>query len=152
MDANSHEAQLSQFGSLKDACKDTLIFALTRQPLFEQIPIMRESFLAEIRRRQPLVLIIDMAKAERFNGAGLAVCAEVLRAMPPGGRVFLLNVGPQVRGFIEISDLRDMFKIVDDLPEVERRAIMEGIAVPVDQCPESNVNTVSAATLAREGV
>ncbi len=151
MEPIGDEAVLAQFGSLKEACKDTLIFALTHQPLFEQIPIMRASFLAAIRRRQPLVLIMDMAKAQRFNGAGLAVCAEVLRAMRPGGRVFLLNVGPQVRGFIEISDLRDMFKIVDDLPEVERRAIMEGIAVPVDRCPEPDVKTVQAANPAREG-
>ena len=151
METKTDETVLAQFGSFKEACTDTLIFALTRQPLFEQIPLMRESFLAAIRRRQPRVLIIDMARAERFNGAGLAVCAEVLRAMPPGGRIFLLNVGPQVRGFVEISDLRDMFKIVDDLPEVERRAIMDGLAVPVDICPQSNVHTVSAATPAHEG-
>ena len=145
------EQILSQFGVLKEACKDTLIFTLTRQPLFEQIPIMRESFLAEIRRRQPLVLIMDMANVLRFNGAGLAVCAEVLRAMRPGGKVFLLNVGAQVRGFIEISDLRDMFKIVDDLPEVERRAIMEGVAVPVDACPQNNGNVGPAANAIHQG-
>lgn len=151
MEPKTDETILAQFGSFKEACTDTLIFALTRQPLFEQIPLMRESFLAAIRRRQPRVLIMDMAKAERFNGAGLAVCAEVLRAMPPGGRIFLLNVGPQVRGFVEISDLRDMFKIVDDLPEVERRAIMDGLAVPVDICPQSNVYKASAANPAHQG-
>ena len=74
-----------------------------------------------------------------------------IRAMRPGGKVFLLNVGAQVRGFIEISDLRDMFKIVDDLPEVERRAIMEGVAVPVDACPQNNGNVGPAANAIHQG-
>lgn len=137
------ETTLSRFGALTQVCPDTLMFQIQHQPLLEELPIMRASFLALIRQRQPMVLILDMAKAERFGGSGLAVCAEVLRAMPKGGRVFLLNVGPQVRGFIEISDLRDLFKIVDDLPAAERQAIMTGLAVPVDKCPQSNVNKAS---------
>lgn len=142
-DPSLAEANLARFGTLTDLCKETVMFSLARQPEFDEVPIMREGFLAAIRRRRPRVLIMDIAKAQRFGGVGLAMFAEVLKAMRKPGLMFLLNVGSQVRGFIEISDLSDLFKIVDDLPEAERLAILKGTAVPVDGCPEAKAKVYS---------
>lgn len=81
-------------------------------------PELRTHLLDLITRNQPRRLILNLGEVPYMDSSALAVLVEALkRLMKAGGRVFLVNLQPRVKGLLEIARLATIFVVCKDEQE-----------------------------------
>jgi anti-anti-sigma factor len=71
---------------------------------------LRDAMLTVLLRGDPKKLVLDLALVPYMDSSGLAVLVEALKRMQRrGGRIFLINLQPRVKGLLEIARLDTLF-------------------------------------------
>jgi anti-anti-sigma factor len=96
------------------------------------VPALRQEIFEIINHFKPLKFILQLERLHHFGGAGLAILVEIMKHMPPEGRIYLVHVHSAVRGIIEIGQLQNLFTIVDDLPHDEAVALLSSTTCLLD--------------------
>ena len=62
---------------------------------------------------EPKKLILNLGQVPYMDSSAIAVLVEALQKMrKTGGKVFLTNLQPRVKGFLEIARLDSIFSVV----------------------------------------
>jgi anti-anti-sigma factor len=81
-------------------------------------PELRDAMISVLLVGDPKKLILDLADVPYMDSSALAVLVEALKRMQRnGGRVFLFNLQPRVKGLLEIARLDTIFIVVKDAKE-----------------------------------
>lgn len=77
-------------------------------------PDLRGALIELIARVQPKKLIINLANVPYMDSSAIAVMVEMLQKMKKqGGKIFLTNLQPRVKGLLEIARLNTIFGIAE---------------------------------------
>ena len=81
-------------------------------------PQLRGQLLEALRQWKPARLVLKMASVPYVDSSAIAVLVEVLRELRrTGGKVFLVELQPRVKGLLEIARLDSIFVIARDQAE-----------------------------------
>jgi anti-sigma B factor antagonist len=81
-------------------------------------PDLRGVLLELLAKHDPKRLILNLSQVPYMDSSAIAVLVELLQKMRRnGGRVFLTNLQPRVKGLLEIARLGSIFGIVNDEAE-----------------------------------
>lgn len=81
-------------------------------------PELRTAVLDVLLRKSPRKLILNLEKVPYMDSSAIAVLVEALQRMRKyGGRIFLTNLHPRVRGLLEIARLDSIFVLAKDEAE-----------------------------------
>lgn len=81
-------------------------------------PELRSAFLDVFLPSSPKKLILDLSGVPYMDSSAIAVLVEALQKMRRyGGKVYLTNLQPRVRGLLEIARLDTIFILVKDEQE-----------------------------------
>src|SRR5437764_130466 len=81
-------------------------------------PEVRNALLVMLQKHQPAKLILNLAEVPYMDSSAIAVLVEALQKMKKtGGRIFLTNLQPRVKGLLEIARLDSIFVLVKDEAE-----------------------------------
>ena len=86
-------------------------------------PELRDAMIDVLLRGDPQKLILDLANVPYMDSSALAVLVEALKRLQrAGGRIFLFNLQPRVKGLLEIARLDTIFNVVKDEREAMEKA------------------------------
>jgi anti-sigma B factor antagonist len=75
-------------------------------------PDLRGALIELIARVQPKRLILNLGNVPYMDSSAIAVLVEMLQKMKKqGGKIFLTNLQPRVKGLLEIARLNTIFGI-----------------------------------------
>ena len=75
-------------------------------------PELRNALLEMLNQRQPKRLILNLAQVPYMDSSAIAVLVEALQKIrKSGGRIFLTDLQPRVKGLLEIARLDSIFVI-----------------------------------------
>src|SRR5665213_1006389 len=78
-------------------------------------PSLRLHIMESLKRWKPTRLILNLAKVPYFDSSAIAVLVEALKEIRKvGGKVFLTDLQPRVKGLLEIARLDSIFVIAKD--------------------------------------
>ncbi|HSU65422.1 MAG TPA: STAS domain-containing protein [Tepidisphaeraceae bacterium] len=98
--------------------EDALILSVRGELDLHNSPELRTHLFDLLNRNQPKRLILNLAEVPYMDSSALAVLVEALkRILKSGGRVFLVNLQPRVKGLLEIARLATIFVICKDEQE-----------------------------------
>jgi len=81
-------------------------------------PELRTELFDLLARYSPRKLILNLAQVPYMDSSAIAVLVESLQKVrKTGGRIFLTNLQPRVRGLLEIAKLNSIFGMVADEAE-----------------------------------
>ena len=100
----------------------TNVFASIRGEIdLHNSPDVREVLL-DILLTPPLKLILNLSQVPYMDSSAIAVLVEALQKMRKiGGRIFLTDLQPRVRGLLEIARLDTIFVLVKDEAEAQSK-------------------------------
>ncbi len=79
---------------------------------------LRTSILDMLQTQQPNKLVLNLADVPYMDSSAIAVLVEALQKMrKSGGKVYLTNLQPRVKGLLEIARLDTIFVVVKDESE-----------------------------------
>lgn len=82
-------------------------------------PELRTELLDLIGRYKPAKLVMNLEQVPYMDSSAVAVLVESLQKMrKTGGRVFLTDLQPRVKGLLDIAHLGSIFVIARDEQEV----------------------------------
>jgi anti-anti-sigma factor len=73
---------------------------------------LRNVLLGLVGRISPKKLVLNLSRVPYMDSSAIAVLVELLRKMR-GGKIFLADLQPRVRGLLEIARLNSIFSIVN---------------------------------------
>src|SRR3954447_25794088 len=75
-------------------------------------PELRTAMLGVLLRNKPAKLILNLAEVSYMDSSAIAVLVESLKKIHSiGGKVYLTNLQPRVKGLLEIARLDTIFVI-----------------------------------------
>ena len=78
-------------------------------------PELRGAMLDVLLRGDPKKLILNLSQVPYMDSSAIAVLVEALqRLRRSGGKIFLTNLQPRVKGLLEIARLDTIFSVVAD--------------------------------------
>lgn len=78
-------------------------------------PELRTALLALIKEKLPTKLILNLSMTTYMDSSAIAVLVEMLQKMrKAGGKVYLVQIQPRVKGLLEIAKLDTIFVIAKD--------------------------------------
>ena len=82
-------------------------------------PELRDDLLGLVREKQPKKLIANMKDVPYIGSAGLAVFVEAVKALDKqnGGKLYMTELQPKVKGLLEIIHLDQLFNPCKDEAE-----------------------------------
>lgn len=81
-------------------------------------PELRGAILELLAAHNPRRLILNLAQVPYMDSSAIAVLVEALQKIrKAGGRIFLTDLQPRVRGLLEIARLDSIFVIAKDEAE-----------------------------------
>jgi anti-sigma B factor antagonist len=81
-------------------------------------PELRSAILDVMLKSQPKRLILNLSQVPYMDSSAIAVLVESLQKLRKyGGRLFLTNLQPRVKGLLEIARLDSIFVIAKDEQE-----------------------------------
>ena len=99
-----------------------IVAAITGEIDLHNSPEFREVLLDSIARLRPSKLILNLAQVPYMDSSGLAVLVESMQKLRKiGGKIFLTDLQPRVRGVLEIAKLDTVFVLVKDEQEAISR-------------------------------
>ena len=76
-------------------------------------PELRGELFGLMGRTPPRRLVLNLAEVPYMDSSAIAVLVEALQKMrKTGGKVFLTNLQPRVKGLLEIARLDSIFSVV----------------------------------------
>ena len=76
---------------------------------------LRGSLLDTLNRLKPKKLVLNLAQVPYMDSSAIAVLVESLQKLrKAGGKIYLTNLQPRVKGLLEIARLDAIFVIVDE--------------------------------------
>jgi anti-sigma B factor antagonist len=81
-------------------------------------PAVRSALLEILTKNQPKKLVLNLAQVPYMDSSAIAVLVESLQKMrKTGGKIFLTDLQPRVKGLLEIARLDVIFGICKDETE-----------------------------------
>jgi len=81
-------------------------------------PDLRGILLELLTKHEPKRLILNLAQVPYMDSSAIAVLVEALqRIRKSGGRIFLTDLQPRVKGLLEIARLDSIFVVAKDETE-----------------------------------
>lgn len=97
---------------------DALLIAVRGEIDLHNSPELRTELLDLLARTSPKRLVLDLGLVPYMDSSAIAVLVESLQKLrKTGGRVFLLNLQPRVKGLLEIARLLSIFTIAQNEQE-----------------------------------
>ena len=97
---------------------DAVIAAVRGEIDLHNSPDLRVVLLDLLIKQAPKRLILDLGQVPYMDSSAIAVLVETLQKIrKTGGKVFLTNLQPRVKGLIEIARLDSLFVIAKDEAE-----------------------------------
>src|SRR5678815_211034 len=85
---------------------DAILLVLRGEIDLHNSPQIRSVVLDLINKHKPQRLILNINDVAYMDSSGIAVLVEALKKLKPaGGKIFLTNVQPRVKGLLEIARL-----------------------------------------------
>jgi anti-sigma B factor antagonist len=92
---------------------DAILLALRGEIDLHNSPQIRTVVLDLIQKHKPLRIVFNVDGVAYMDSSGIAVLVEALKKLKPtGGKIYLTNVQPRVRGLLEIARLDTVFNLV----------------------------------------
>ena len=92
---------------------DAIIVAVRGEIDLHNSPELRGALLDMLNRLKPKKLILNLAQVPYMDSSAIAVLVESLQKLrKAGGKIYLTNLQPRVKGLLEIARLDAIFVIV----------------------------------------
>ena len=93
---------------------DAVIVSVRGEIDLQNSPELRTELLDLLAKHAPQRLVINLSQVPYMDSSAIAVLVELLQKVrKTGGRVFLTNLQPRVKGLLEIARLGSIFGIVE---------------------------------------
>ena len=97
---------------------DAVLASLRGEIDLHNSPQVRGALLEILQSQQPKRLVLNLSQVPYMDSSAIAVLVELLQKVrKTGGRIFLTNLQPRVKGLLEIARLGSIFSIVSDEAE-----------------------------------
>jgi anti-sigma B factor antagonist len=97
---------------------DAIVVALRGEIDLNNSPELRSELFVLMGRATPRRLVLNLGQVPYMDSSAIAVLVEVLQKVrKQGGKVYLTNLQPRVKGLIEIARLGTIFVIAKDEAE-----------------------------------
>lgn len=101
---------------------ETIVASVVGDIDLRNSPNLREVLLELVHQQKPKKVILNLEKVPYMDSSAIAALVESLqRLRKAGGRMFLTNLQPRVKGLLEIARLDSIFGIVKDEAEALAR-------------------------------
>ncbi|HEY8667726.1 MAG TPA: STAS domain-containing protein [Tepidisphaeraceae bacterium] len=85
-------------------------------------PEMRTALLDVLMQAEPKKLILNLSQVPYMDSSAIAVLVESLqRIRKHGGKIYLTNLQPRVKGLLEIARLDSIFVVTKDEAEARTK-------------------------------
>ena len=92
---------------------DVIVIAVRGEIDLHNSPGLRTDLLDALNRGMPKKLILNLAEVPYMDSSAIAVLVEALQKMrKAGGKIYLTNLQPRVKGLLEIARLDSIFIVV----------------------------------------
>jgi anti-sigma B factor antagonist len=92
---------------------DAVIASLRGDIDLHNSPQVRSALLKFVDENKPKKLVLNLGEVPYMDSSAIAVLVEALQKMrKTGGKVFLTNLQPRVKGLLEIARLDSIFSVV----------------------------------------
>ena len=97
---------------------DAVIVAVRGEIDLQNSPELRTELLDIMAKHTPQRVVINLDQVPYMDSSAIAVLVELLQKVrKTGGKIFLTNLQPRVKGLLEIARLGSIFSIVNDEAE-----------------------------------
>jgi anti-sigma B factor antagonist len=94
---------------------DALIVAVRGEIDLQNSPELRTELLDLTMKHPSPKVVINLSQVPYMDSSAIAVLVELLQKVrKAGGKIYLTNLQPRVKGLLEIARLGSIFSIVDD--------------------------------------
>ena len=91
---------------------DAVVASLRGDIDLHNSPQVRSALLKYVDENKPKKLVLNLAEVPYMDSSAIAVLVEALQKMrKTGGKVFLTNLQPRVKGLLEIARLDSIFSV-----------------------------------------
>jgi anti-sigma B factor antagonist len=92
---------------------DAVVASLRGDIDLHNSPQVRTALLKYVDENKPKKLVLNLGEVPYMDSSAIAVLVEALQKMrKTGGKVFLTNLQPRVKGLLEIARLDSIFSVV----------------------------------------
>jgi anti-sigma B factor antagonist len=92
---------------------DAVVAALRGEIDLHNSPLVRSALLKYLDENKPAKVVINLGEVPYMDSSAIAVLVEALQRMRrTGGKIFLTNLQPRVKGLLEIARLDSICGIV----------------------------------------
>ena len=97
---------------------DAVVAQISGEIDLHNSPQLRDALLNVLLKNLPKKLVLNLSQVPYMDSSAIAVLVEALRKMQrSGGKVWLTNLQPRVKGLLEIARLNAIFGIAVDESE-----------------------------------
>ena len=97
---------------------DTLIASVRGEIDLHNSPDLRRALLEVLLKGQPKKIILNLEQVPYMDSSAIAVLVEALQKIrKTGGRIYLTDLQPRVKGLLEIARLDSIFVVAKDEKE-----------------------------------
>ena len=97
---------------------DAVVVSVRGEIDLQNSPEMRTELIDLLARHGPKRLVLNLSQVPYMDSSAIAVLVELLQKVrKTGGKVYLTNLQPRVKGLLEIARLGSIFGIVNDEAE-----------------------------------
>ena len=92
---------------------DAVVATLRGEIDLHNSPGVRTTLLKFLDENKPKKLVLNLAEVPYMDSSAIAVLVEALQKMrKTGGKIYLTNLQPRVKGLLEIARLDSIFSVV----------------------------------------
>jgi len=97
---------------------DAILLSLKGEIDLHNSPAVRTLFLDLLKTYNPKRFVLNLTDVPYMDSSAIAVLVEALQKLrKTGGKIYLTNLQPRVRGLLEIARLDSIFVLVKDEDE-----------------------------------
>src|SRR3954466_7010700 len=101
---------------------DTVFAAVLGEVDLHNSPDLRSALLSILSQAQPKKLVLNLSAVPYMDSSAIAVFVESLQKLrKAGGKLYLTNLQPRVKGLLEIARLDSIFVICADEEEAKTK-------------------------------
>lgn len=101
-----------------DSASGAVVAALKGEIDLHNSPVVRGTLLELLAKHQPKKLVLNLSQVPYMDSSAIAVLVESLQKIRKnGGKIYLTDLQPRVKGLLEIARLDSIFGICKDEAE-----------------------------------
>src|SRR3954469_24687735 len=101
---------------------DAVVASLRGDIDLHNSPQVRTALLKSVDDNKPKKLVLNLGEVPYMDSSAIAVLVEALQKMrKTGGKVFLTNLQPRVKGLLEIARLDSIFTIAENEEDAKKK-------------------------------